>query len=310
MARAVTFVLSLLTVLTLATSARAQSISVQSGGVDVASETTVAAVEQQLITLNDALTGPGAAIDAVHGEAVIASGPQFIGEAKDIDGGALPNAVTEGQAIRAAFTLSGATMTTLVNEAGTADIGATINSALDTLDSIVGVEDAAETAGGGLARMGAVVRLAAAGSTVTDNENATVNVDGLGLLWARFLDPCSGVAKTTIPINISSATTTEITAALAGASNHYYVCSVNLVTAAANNVAIADDDSDNCGTPANGMAGGTTAGSGWNFAANGGISLGNGGATVLKTNGTNRVVCIVTSAATQLSGTMVVVAAP
>src|SRR5688572_14948102 len=43
--------------------------------------------------------------DSVHGNAAVASGPQSLGEAKDIDGGALPNVVTEGQAVRAAFTL-------------------------------------------------------------------------------------------------------------------------------------------------------------------------------------------------------------
>jgi hypothetical protein len=83
--------------------------------------------------------------DSVHGNAAVASGPQSLGEAKDIDGGALPNVVTEGQAVRAAFTLSGATMTTLVNEAGTADIGATMNTALASILTAVQLIDNAET---------------------------------------------------------------------------------------------------------------------------------------------------------------------
>ncbi len=132
-----------------------------------------------------------------------------------------------------------------------------------------------------------------------------------GTAWVRSQpDPCSYLAKTHIPINISTATTTEITPSLAGASTNYYVCSLTLVTQAANNVALVDDDTDNCASVTSGMAGGTTAASGWNFAANGGAMFGNGNASVFKTVGTNRVVCLVTSAATQLSGSMSVVAAP
>jgi hypothetical protein len=50
------------------------------------------------------------------------------------------------------------------------------------------------------------------------------------------------------------------------------------------------------------MSGGTTAASGWNFAANGGLTQGNGLGTVNQTNATGDSVCIITSAATQLSG--------
>ena len=124
-------------------------------------------------------------------------------------------------------------------------------------------------------------------------------------------DPCDGAAKTVIPINIVTATTTELTPSLSGGSNYYYVCSINLgPTAGAQNFALVDDDSDNCASVTSGMAGGTTAGTGWNFAANGGLVLGNGQGTVLKTGGTNRVICAVTSAAVQISGVMTVVAAP
>lgn len=134
-----------------------------------------------------------------------------------------------------------------------------------------------------------------------------------GTTWDRCQstrDPCDGAAKTLIPVDIVTATTTELTSALAGASTHYYVCSVNLVTAGANNVALVDDDTDNCASVTSGVAGGTTSGEGWNFAANGGLTLGNGMGTVAKTNGANRVLCLVTSAAVQLSGSIGVVAAP
>jgi hypothetical protein len=174
----------------------------------------------------------------------------------------------------------------------------------------LGVEDAAETAGGNLNMAGTVRRDTAASSAGSSGDNATLNTDANGLAWTRTMDPCSALAKTYIAVNISSATTTELTSSLAGASTHYYVCSLNLVTAAANNVALVDDDTDNCASVTSGLAGGTTAGSGWNFAANGGLTFGNGQASVFRTNGTNRVLCLVTSAATQLSGSLTVVAAP
>ena len=133
-----------------------------------------------------------------------------------------------------------------------------------------------------------------------------------GTDWKRAVaDPCGTLAKTYLPINITTATTTEITPSLAGASTHYYVCSVNIgPVAGAQNVALVDDDSDGCGTVTSGLAGGTTAGSGWNIAANGGIVLGNGASSVARTGGTNRVLCLVTSAAVQTSGVITVVAAP
>lgn len=132
-----------------------------------------------------------------------------------------------------------------------------------------------------------------------------------GTAWVRnVVDPCSRLAKTHIAINISTATTTELTSALAGASTYYYVCSIDLVTAGANNVALVDDDTDGCGSPTAGLAGGTTAASGWNFAANGGMAKGNGTGTVFKAVTANSVLCLVTSAATQLSGSIQVVAAP
>lgn len=171
------------------------------------------------------------------------------------------------------------------------------------------VEDAGETAGGNLAMVGTVRRDTAAASAGTTGDNATLNTDATGLLWTRTIDPCSSTAKTFLPINISTATTTEITPSLAGASTNYYVCSLVLVTNATNIVTLVDDDSDGCGSPTAGMSGGTTT-AGWTLAANGGLTFGNGMGSVFKTNGTNRVICLVTSAATQLSGTMTVVAAP
>lgn len=153
---------------------------------------------------------------------------------------------------------------------------------------------------------------------ITDGTNSMPTGDTVGraifhkvtdgtTTWA---EPCSFGTKQFLPVNISTNTTTEITPSLSGASNYYYVCAINLVTAAANNVALVDDNTDGCGSVTAGLAGGTTAASGWNLAANTGLTLGNGAASVMRSVTQNAVLCLVTSAATQLSGHLVVVPAP
>lgn len=207
--------------------------------------------------------------------------------------------------------IAGATTLTGNGATGTGSIRVTIaddNSLINGFGNRP--EDGASATGQTLTVMGSVRADVAASSSGTNGDYSWVHTDALGQVWTRQLDPCTGVAKTTIPIDIVTATTTELTAALAGASNHYYVCSLNLVTAGANNVALVDDDTDNCASVTSGLAGGVTAAEGWNFAANGGLTQGNGGSTIMKTNGTNRVLCLVTSAAVQLSGTITVAAAP
>ncbi len=101
-------------------------------------------------------------------------------------------------------------------------------------------------------------------------------------------------------VNVSTATTTLLVTGVSG--RHVRICGMSLVTAAANNVALISGTGATCGTGTTGMNGGTTAASGWNFAANSGLAQGNGLGTINQTNATGDSVCIVTSAATQLSG--------
>lgn len=108
------------------------------------------------------------------------------------------------------------------------------------------------------------------------------------------------VADSFVNVNVSTATTTLLIAGVAG--RHVRISSISLVTATANNVALISGTGATCGTGTTGMNGGTTAASGWNFAANGGITQGSGLGTINQTNATGDSVCIVTSAATQLSG--------
>lgn len=109
---------------------------------------------------------------------------------------------------------------------------------------------------------------------------------------------CDGFAN----VNVVTATTTLIITGVSG--RQVYICGINLVTAAANNVAFVAGTDATCGTSTAGMNGGTTAATGWNFAANGGIAHGSGLGAVMRTETAGDSVCVITSAATQLSGTL------
>ena len=163
--------------------------------------------------------------------------------------------------------------------------------------------------GGALNMAGSVRRDVAASSAGTTGDNATLNTSALGLLWTRNLDPCSGIAKVFVPISIGSATTTELING-AGASTRVYICSLVLHTDAANDVAVVEDDTDACATPTGGLFGGATAATGFQFPAGGGVVIGNGQGTMAKTSVDNYYVCIITSAATQLTGTLGYALAP
>lgn len=107
-------------------------------------------------------------------------------------------------------------------------------------------------------------------------------------------------------VDIVTATTTLAITGVSG--RHVYICSINLITAAANNVAIIAGTGATCGTSTAGLNGGVTGAEGWNFGANGGIAQGSGIGVIMSTlasgGATGDSVCIITTAGTQLSGTI------
>lgn len=127
-------------------------------------------------------------------------------------------------------------------------------------------------------------------------------IGGLGSgATGGFVVPIT-VCDTPKTISITTATTTLI---VTGAgSQHVRICSIEMVTAIANNVALISGTGATCGTGTTGIAGGTTAANGWNFAANGGLTLGSGLGMVLRTTATGDSVCIITSAAGPLAGSI------
>lgn len=121
---------------------------------------------------------------------------------------------------------------------------------------------------------------------------------GSGATGGTLVGP--SVGDTYKAINISTATTTLIVTGVSG--RQVRISAQHMIAAAADNVAWIEGTGATCGTGTAGMAGGTTAASGYNFAANGGIAEGSGLGTVLQTVTTGDSVCLVTSAAVQLSG--------
>ena len=170
------------------------------------------------------------------------------------------------------------------------------------------VEDAAETAADSLVSVGTVRRDAPASSAGTTGDNATMNTSALGAVYVATVDPCSYKAKSYYVVNLAATGTVEVANAVA--NEFWYICSVNLVAQGANAFLIASDDTDGCGSLTAGLNGGTAAATGWGFAANGGIALGNGNATVMKSATANHYLCIAPSTTAQISGTIAYVSAP
>lgn len=138
------------------------------------------------------------------------------------------------------------------------------------------------------------------GNTYDANGNLKVNINpqsGSGNLFGIIA--CDNHAA----VNINTATTTQIIA-ISGTGGRTYICAIDLVTAGANNVALVSGSGTNCASNLAGLAGGTTAATGWNFAANGGLTKGTGLGMIWKTVTTNNEICLVTSAAVQLSGSI------
>lgn len=109
------------------------------------------------------------------------------------------------------------------------------------------------------------------------------------------------VCDTFFNINIVTATTTLAVTGVSG--RHVRICSIHVIAAAADNVGVISGTGATCGTGSAAIIG-TTAATGWNLAANGGLTLGSGIGTVLRTVATGDSVCIITSAAVQLSGSI------
>ncbi len=239
-----------------------------------------------------------------------------------------PHDGTNAGTIKAASTAAVATDTALVvavspnNTIAATQSGAWSLSANQSVN-VAQINGVAATMGNGIAGTGVQRVTVASDSTGTtiatqataanlnvrpDNSGATAAapparanyVGGLGSgATGGFLTGIA-VCDSFVNVTVSSATTTLLVTGVSG--RHVRICGISLVTAAANNVALVSGTGATCATGTTGMTGGTTAATGYNFAANGGVAQGSGFGTINQTNATGDSVCVITSAATQLSG--------
>jgi hypothetical protein len=114
------------------------------------------------------------------------------------------------------------------------------------------------------------------------------------------VDPCK--AQTKLYVSINQTGNTQLVAGTA--SKKIYICSIHVVVATAANVALVEGTGSVCGTGTAGVSGfgGATAATGWNFAANGGIALGNGDAALGAEGTSADNLCLFNSGSGQVSG--------
>lgn len=127
-----------------------------------------------------------------------------------------------------------------------------------------------------------------------------------GLTVLPYNIGCAGVplANTTTSL-INTTASAQLVAGVSGQKVH--ICEINIVLSAADNVALVEGTGSVCGTSTAGLFGGSTAATGWNFAATTGGSLviGNGHDLISQTATNADNVCLLVSTGAQVSGNIV-----
>lgn len=135
-------------------------------------------------------------------------------------------------------------------------------------------------------------------SPVSCTVSTTCNVaiyDSLGNQILASTDPCDGVLATNVAI--SQTTSTKLISSSSGKKNH--ICSLVLVTGAAEIVNIVEGTGSVCGTSTTAIVGSTTVGNGMSFAANGGLS---GIARTIPGTGTTVDTCLTQDGSDRVAG--------
>jgi hypothetical protein len=244
-------------------------------------------------------------------------------------------AVTIMQVLKEISSLEQAPASRAVTNAGTFAVTQSTASSLNA--AVVGVGTAGSASGGVLTIQGvaSMTKLLVTPDSVALPANQSVNTAQLNghTLAECGLNGCQtvggaaadGSAATTDPVQISGkgqagvqrvpvvcdavapfslASTTALKIITLTSGKNTYICSINLVSAAANNVALIDGTkvTNDCDTATHGMAGGTSAAAGWNFAANGGLTQGSGIGILAATVTVSHDVCLLASGSGQVSG--------
>ena len=180
----------------------------------------------------------------------------------------------------------------------------TVKDATGTSQNVAEINDArsnncvfpnAITDGGGAANR-AAVKAATTSPAATDPALVVgVSPNSLGCAGASIANTTSTAISLTANTQIING----------GSSKQTYICAINIVSAGAENIALVEGTGTTCGTGSAGLAGGTSAATGWNFAANGGLAIGNGLGVIARTATAADNVCLLISGSGQVSGNVV-----
>ena len=120
-----------------------------------------------------------------------------------------------------------------------------------------------------------------------------------------YADPCLNGSRT--PVSINQTTNTKLVSGVA--AKKIYVCSYHWITATAQNVALVEGTGSTCATSTAGVPGfgGSSAATGDNLAANGGIALSGGGYSLGQEGTAADDLCLFQSGTGQVSGGLVYV---
>jgi trimeric autotransporter adhesin len=184
-----------------------------------------------------------------------------------------------------------------------------LGSAVSALSSpvVLATDQAAVAvkAASGAIASGAVASGAFASGSIASGAFASGAFASGSFLNATAGDPCMFQAKTNVPISTAAGTL----ALVAGVSaKKIYVCSLSLISSGAIAVSLSEGSGTTCGTSAQagviGVATNGTAANGLSLAANGGLTLGNGGGTVAATATAANYLCLFQSGTTQMAGNL------
>jgi hypothetical protein len=162
-----------------------------------------------------------------------------------------------------------------------------------------------------VSQINGVTPLMGNGTTGTGSQRVTVASDNTAFAVkstdgtnTAIIDPCHGQTKLYSLISITSGT--QIVTGTS--AKKQYICAIQLVTATAQNIALVEGTGTVCATSTLGLMGGASAATGWNLAANGGLTFGNGASAIAATTVNANNICVLTSSSGQISGSMVSVA--
>jgi hypothetical protein len=138
-----------------------------------------------------------------------------------------------------------------------------------------------------------------------DDNAGSLSVDFNGV--QPYVGPCAREAVSRVSIS-QTAGAQLITGT---ASERIYICSLHIVTATAQNIALVSGTGTVCASDPSGVVGfgGSTAATGWNFAANGGIQMAYNPASYGHTDTDADNVCLLMSGSGQISGGLTYVSA-